>query len=188
MEPVLRKGSALASASPVQERYTATYTNEADLMDENSPGLQAKRERAKKGLLGMLPPFEKLNKILNSNSEWWAQWRKKCSGTAGQQTLSQFASKALAATNIGAIGTVVLSVGICSDDENVDKYIDAVDRWVLADDEYAATLEGMECLILKAKWYADVGQPRRAWIAHRKGLTYAQLMVSRKYSFHPVQV
>ena len=31
------------------------------------------------------------------------------------------------------------------------KYIDAVDRWIFSDDEYAATLEGMELLILKAK-------------------------------------
>jgi hypothetical protein len=76
---------------------------------------------------------------------------------------------------------VVLAVGICSSDESsdVDVYIEAVDRWVLSDDEYAASLEGMECLILKSKWYADVGQPRRAWIAYRKGLMYAQLMVSK---------
>jgi hypothetical protein len=79
--------------------------------------------------------------------------------------------------NIGAIGTVVLSVGICSEEGDVDRYIETVDRWVLSDEEYAATLEGIECLILKAKWYADVGQPRRAWIAYRKGLMYTQLMV-----------
>ena len=81
---------------------------------------------------------------------------------------------------MGAIATVVLSVGICSseNDDDVERYIEAVDRWFLSDDEYAASLEGLECLILKSKWYADVGQPRRAWIAYRKGLMYAQLMVS----------
>lgn len=128
----------------------------------------------------MLPPYDQLTKLLNSNSEWWQTWRRKCSGTSGsEQSLPQFAAHALTAGNIGAIGTVVLSVGICSSDESsdVDKYIEAVDRWVLSDDEYAATLEGIECLILKSKWYADVGQPRRAWIAYRKGLMYAQLMV-----------
>ena len=72
-----------------------------------------------------------------------------------------------------------MAVGICSsaEDNDVERYIEAVDRWVLSDDEYAASLEGMECLILKSKWFADVGQPRRAWISHRKGLMYAQLMV-----------
>ncbi|KAF2112471.1 hypothetical protein BDV96DRAFT_614309 [Lophiotrema nucula] len=159
-----------------EERFTITHKNPDDMMDETSVGFQAKRDRAKQGLLAMLPPAEKLNQILNSNTEWWEVWRKKCSGTSNGQSLPQFAARALAENNIGAIGTVILSVGVCADDDNVDKYIDAVDRWVLSDDEYAATLEGMECLILKAKWYADVGQPRRAWIAHRKGLMYAQLM------------
>jgi hypothetical protein len=103
----------------------------------------------------------------------------KCSGTSlPKESLSQFALRAIRDGNIGAIGTVVLSVGIClADDTDVEKYIDAVDRYVMFDDEYAATIEGMECLILKAKWYADIGQPRRSWISYRKGLMYAQLMV-----------
>ncbi|KAF2708550.1 hypothetical protein K504DRAFT_380369 [Pleomassaria siparia CBS 279.74] len=163
---------------PQQERITVTCKNLDDMMEENSLNYQAKRERAKQALMATLPPYDQLNKILASNSEWWQTWRRKCSGTSTSgQSLSSFASKALADGNIGAIGTVVLSVAICSADEgDVDRYIETVDRWVLSDDEYAATLEGMECLILKAKWYADVGQPRRAWIAHRKGLMYIQLM------------
>ncbi|KAL1595794.1 hypothetical protein SLS60_009483 [Paraconiothyrium brasiliense] len=176
MEP-LRKDSNPTSASA--ERYTLSYTNPDDVMESNhSFGQQAKKERTKQALLAMLPSYEKLNKILTSNSEWWQTWRRKCSGTsASDETLPQFASKALASGNIGAMGTVVLAVGICSDDEReVERYIEMVDRWVLGDDEFAATLEGMECLILKAKWYADVGQPRRAWLAYRKGLMYTQLM------------
>ena len=177
MEP-LRRDSNNPSGSA--ERYTLSYTNPGDVMeDNNSFGQQAKKDRTKRALLAMLPPYEQLNKILNSNGEWWQTWRRKCSGTSSSdETLPQFASRALASGNIGSIGTVVLSVGICSDDEKeVERYIEAIDRWVLADDEYAATLEGMECLILKSKWYADVGQPRRAWLSYRKGLMYTQLMV-----------
>ena len=164
------------------ERYTLSYTNPGDVMEDSSDpfGQQAKKERTKRALLAMLPPYDQLHKILNSNGEWWQTWRRKCSGTStSEETLPQFASRALASGNIGSIGTVVLSVGICSDDEKeVERYIETIDRWVLADDEYAATLEGMECLILKSKWYADVGQPRRAWLSYRKGLMYTQLMVS----------
>ena len=129
----------------------------------------------------MLPPFDQLTKILNSNSEWWQTWRRKCSGTSGtEQSLPQFAAHALTTGNIGAIAIVVLAVGISSSDDydDAERYIEAVDKWFLSDDEYAASLEGMECLVLKSKWYADVGQPRRAWIAYRKALMYAQLMVS----------
>jgi hypothetical protein len=163
----------------IDDRYTLTNRHEDDLIGEDTPIQSAKRDKAKQALIAMLPPYDQLSKLLNSNSDWWQTWRRKCSGTSGpNQTLSQFAAHALTTGNVGAIGTVVLSVGICSSDESsdVDKYIEAVDRYVLSDDEYAASLEGIECLILKSKWYADVGQPRRAWIAYRKGLMYAQLM------------
>ena len=163
--------------TPTGERYTIVCKNSDDIDDNTSTAHQAKRERTKEGLLSVLPPYDQLNRILNSNDYWWATWRKKCSGTAGNLTLAQFASKALREGNIGAIGTVVLSVGICSGNDDVERYIDAVNQYVLGDDEYAATLEGMECLILLGKWYADVGQPRRAWLASRKGLMFAQLMV-----------
>ncbi|KAJ4380264.1 hypothetical protein N0V86_004574 [Didymella sp. IMI 355093] len=162
----------------VDDRYTVVNKHPDDLPEE-SPAASAKRERVKQALLAMLPAYDQLAKILNSNSDWWQTWRRKCSGTSGpDQSLPQFAAQAITSGNIGAIGTVVLAVGICSsaEDNDVERYIEAVDRWVLSDDEYAASLEGMECLILKSKWFADVGQPRRAWICHRKGLMYAQLM------------
>jgi hypothetical protein len=167
--------------TPANDRYLITNIHEDGILGDDSPQRSAKRDKAKQALIAMLPPYDQLNRILTTNSDWWQTWRRKCSGTSGPtQTLAQFAAHALTTGNIGAIGTVVLSVGICTSDESIDveTYVEAVDRWVLSDDEYAASLEGIECLILKAKWFADVGQPRRAWIAYRKGLMYAQLMVS----------
>ncbi|KAF1945459.1 hypothetical protein EJ02DRAFT_44676 [Clathrospora elynae] len=161
------------------ERYTVENKHDDNIVDCNTIAHSVKREKAKQALIAMLPPHDQLSKLLNTNSDWWQTWRRKCSGTSGpEQTLPQFAAQALTTGNVGAIGTVVLSVGICSSDDSddVERYIETVDKWVLSDDEYAASLEGMECLILKSKWYADVGQPRRAWIAYRKGLMYAQLM------------
>ena len=140
-----------------------------------------KRQRARQALIEVLPPYDQLTAILNSNSEWWATWRKKTAGTSGNVTLPQYAAHALLDGSPGAVGILVLSVGVCSESDNTDRYISTVDRWVLSDDEYAATLEGMECLILEAKWYADIGQPRRAWLANRRGLMYAQLMVCVKH-------
>ncbi|KAF2876328.1 hypothetical protein BDV95DRAFT_483716 [Massariosphaeria phaeospora] len=161
-----------------QERYTLECSHPEDMMGENSVAAQAKKERTKQALMSVIPPYDQLTKLFDSNGGWWKTWRRKCSGTSsGDETLTQFATKALSEANIGAIGTVVLAVGVSSTDEaDMARYIEVVDRWVLADDEYAASLEGMECLILKVKWYVDVGQPRRGWLGGRKGLMYAQLM------------
>lgn len=173
------QASASKSGGSGDDRYTLENKPDDNLFAGNTPSQLAKRERAKQALIAMLPAYDQLTKLLNTNAEWWQTWRRKCSGTSGpDQTLPQFAAKALTTGNIAAIGTVVLSVGICSnEEEEVERYVDAIDRWVLADDEYAASLEGMELLLLKSKWFADVGQPRRAWLCYRKGLMYAQLMV-----------
>lgn len=169
----------LQPGSTEDDRYTLESKPDDNLFTGNNPAQLAKRERVKQALMRMLPPFDQLSKSLTTNSEWWHTWRRKCSGTSEPgQSLLQFAVKALTAGNIPSIGTVVLSLGICSnDEEEVERYMETIDRWVLADDEYAASLEGIELLLLKAKWFADVGQPRRAWLCNRKGLLYAQLMV-----------
>ena len=180
MDPPTRLPTNSKSANAADDRYTVTNLHPDDIVDINSAANSVKREKVKQALLSMLPPYDQLLKLFNSNADWWQTWRRKCSGTSSpDQTLSQFAVQALTTGNIGAISTVVLAVGICASDDSddVDKYIECVDRWVLSDDEFAATLEGIECLILKSKWYADVGQPRRAWLSYRKGLMYAQLMV-----------
>jgi hypothetical protein len=75
-------------------------------------------------------------------------------------------------------GMLALAYGISLEMGDIDRYLAIVDRWVLSDDEYASTLEGIECLILQGKCYADIGQPRRAWLMNRRGLMFAQLLVS----------
>lgn len=180
MSDPLQQSSTPKPDQAEDERYTVENQHDEDIVDSNPFVNSAKRERTKQALIAVLPPFDQLTKILHTNSDWWDVWRRKCMRSYGtEQTLSQFAAQALATGNVGAIATVVLSVGIClQDTEQVSRYFEAVDRWFLCDDEYAASLEGLECFVMKSKWYADVGQPRRAWIAYRKGLMYAQLMVS----------
>ncbi|KAF2810462.1 uncharacterized protein BDZ99DRAFT_563519 [Mytilinidion resinicola] len=176
-----RKDGSPACAQESQEPLRVQCSGDnhlADMIDETSAAAsKLKRARAKEALLSVLPPFDQLNQLLNANGEWWQTWRKKTAGTSGNIPLADYAAHAISEDGSpAALGVLVLGVGVCVESDDVDKYINTVDRWVLSDDEYAATLEGMECLILEAKWYSDVGQPRRAWLAFRRGLMYAQLM------------
>lgn len=174
------KDGASTPSRVVPEPFRITCSEDHRLADDcgekSESASKLKRERARQALIEVLPPYDQLNAILNSNSEWWATWRKKTTGTSGNLTLPQYAAHALLDGSPGAVGILVLSVGVCSESDDTDRYISTVDRWVISDDEYAATLEGMECLMLEAKWYTDIGQPRRAWLANRRGLMYAQLM------------
>ncbi|KAH8883476.1 hypothetical protein GQ53DRAFT_752956 [Thozetella sp. PMI_491] len=72
---------------------------------------------------------------------------------------------------------------------NQDNHLyDIVERLVICDDVCAATLDGLECLVLLAKSYTDIGQPRRAWATWRRGIMLALLMdLHRKETESPVE-
>lgn len=116
--------------------------------------------------------------IIKGNSSWWETWRHKCPGTSGSyQTLLEFANGVLLRRNPPELGTLLLAIGVCLETDDLDHYQLLVERLIIQDDEYIATLEGMECAILQAKIHSDYGQPRRAWLAYRRGLVFAQLIV-----------
>ena len=52
----------------------------------------------------------------------------------------------------------------------------AVDELVLSNDEFAGTIDGIECILLQAKQDSNNGRIRRAWIYHRRGIYLAQLL------------
>jgi hypothetical protein len=145
----------------------------------NTSAAREKSERTRRYLLSALPPLEQILEIVQKNGAWWLTFRSKCPGTTSQyQDLADFASRAYKDGNPPHVGLLTLAVGVSIEGDNLDAYLALVDRWITSDDEYASTLEGMECLLLQAKCYADIGQPRKAWLIYRKGLGYAQMLVS----------
>lgn len=60
--------------------------------------------------------------------------------------------------------------------ELADFWSREVHRLLLSDDEIAGTLPGIECLIIYMKYAMNAGRPRKAWLAHRRAVTFAQLL------------
>jgi hypothetical protein len=154
----------------------ATYTSPLD-DGSNGPNLpiKAKDQRTRQALMSVIPPYEKLVAILNSQIHMWAVFQRKCPGTR-EANLEQFASRVLTRGSPCELGLLVLLVGSCTEGDVLDQCLSLVDRWIISDDDYMGTLEGLECALLQGKIYADIGQARRSWLAFRRGLTLAQLM------------
>jgi hypothetical protein len=116
--------------------------------------------------------------VFAKEGSWWAYWRQKTYGEAKPtETLLQYTSRIYTSEVPMDLGLLVCAFGL-SADQNGSLYLALVDRLVISDDEYAATLTGLECIVLQGKCYLDIGQPRRAWLAYRRGLVLGQLMVS----------
>ncbi|KAF2405555.1 hypothetical protein EJ06DRAFT_30234 [Trichodelitschia bisporula] len=137
---------------------------------------QLKASRVRRELLAVLPAYEKLKDTLNRSAEIWSVFRKKCPGTGGMYTMEQFLNRALTVGTPSELGILVLMFGSCVDDDHLDHCVNLVDRWIISDDEYMGTLEGIECSIFQGKIYADIGQARRSWLVFRRGLLFAELL------------
>lgn len=137
----------------------------------------SKANQTRQALLGALPSYKDLMETLKTNESWWAIMNKKCPGTRRGESIEQFTHRVLARGTPCELGSLVICYGICSEgDDIIEKCLYLVDKYVISDDEYMGTLEGLECSILQSKVYADVGSARRAWLTFRRAIGFAQLM------------
>ena len=58
----------------------------------------------------------------------------------------------------------------------IEKCIKLINKLVLADDELAGTIDGIECLSLLSKHDSNKGRIRRAWINTRRAILFSQLL------------
>ncbi|KAI9765752.1 MAG: hypothetical protein M1840_007186 [Geoglossum simile] len=113
---------------------------------------------------------------LSTNGAWWNSFRHKTHAISQVpvEALVAFAARSYTSNNPAELGILVAAYARSSN-QNHHLYA-TVDSLVISDSAYSATIEGMECLILLAKSYIDIGQPRRAWLMYRRGMAIAQLM------------
>ena len=132
-----------------------------------------------RSLRAKMPSFDDIMTTVVQNGAWWDSFRQKTvaiSQTETMEPLTTYATRAYTSSNPAEVGLLALAYAR-SANTNHSLY-ETVDHLIISDFAYATTTEGMECLVLLAKSYTDLAQPRRAWFTWRKGLAIAQLMVS----------
>ncbi|KAI9854171.1 MAG: hypothetical protein M1813_001341 [Trichoglossum hirsutum] len=132
-------------------------------------------------LRSALPDYDTVMSTLSKNGAWWSSFRHKTHAISQTpvEALAAFAARSYISGNPAQLGILVAAYARSSI-QNYHLYA-IVDSLVISDSAYSATMEGMECLILLAKSYIDIGQPRRAWLMYRRGMAIAQLMVRGLY-------
>ncbi|KAM5355050.1 hypothetical protein ACJ41O_001696 [Fusarium nematophilum] len=124
-----------------------------------------------------LPKYDDITVTLIKNGAWWDSFRQKTraiSQAEPVEPLLSFAAHAYTSTSPAELA--ILAVAYARSLGRSHQLFSLVDSLIISDFSLAASLDGMECLILLAKTYTDIGQPRRAWFTWRKGLSIAQMM------------
>ncbi|KAK1254026.1 hypothetical protein MKX08_008021 [Trichoderma sp. CBMAI-0020] len=180
------KLSKLTTADPAQSSGLAATGKEStyarlpnksqNLRNPFDHPLGNKSARICSTLRSILPSYDAIMSVLAEKGSWWNSFRQKAYAIseAPSQTIEAFAKRTYTSSNPADIGALALAFARSL---NKHRYIfTLVDELVISDINYAATIEGLECLILLAKSYTDCGQPKRSWLVWKKGIAAIQLM------------
>ena len=143
----------------------------------------------------LLPSPHDLEIILESSHEWWTIWRKMFPQITDRrcETMKQSVSHSLRSEKPAEIAKIMLCIAISihqmphgfdwsrlqlkeSRSQLIEKYVSTVNRLIVSDDEIAATVEGIECMALEAKYQVNMGRPRRAWLLYTRAISFSQLL------------
>lgn len=143
----------------------------------------------------LLPSSHDLEIILESRHEWWAIWKKMFPEITDSrcETIRESVSHSLRSDKPAELAKIMLCIAIGIHQlpgsfdwsklsikeepaELMERYIATVNKLITADDEIAATVDGIECMMLEAKYHVNMGRPRRAWLLFHRAIAFAQLL------------
>ncbi|KAJ3499209.1 hypothetical protein NLG97_g503 [Lecanicillium saksenae] len=162
--------SAMGSATPIPQFDSSATMPSVSLIDSY-------RESARKSLLAILPDQEEIISVLTTNRQWWDSFQRKLgviSFTDGLESLEAFAVRVINSGQVTELATLAVGYERSLDDDY--SRLPVIERLIFSSFDLLCTVKGLECLILLAKTYTDIGKPKRAWLTWRKGLAAAQLL------------
>ncbi|KUJ13490.1 uncharacterized protein LY89DRAFT_158891 [Mollisia scopiformis] len=136
---------------------------------------EQKSKKVCERLRSSLPVYDEMISALKLNGSWWYHFHRKTHPSAKvKESLASYASHLYISTNPVDLGTLVIAYTRSMGQDH--HLYSLVEHLVICDSTYSHTVQGLECLLLLAKAYTDIGQPRRSWSLTRQGLNVAQLM------------
>lgn len=160
-------------------------------VDSNST---PKLDHIRRTLLSLFPSQEKVESILNTSHSWWAAWQGMYPyifGLGPSSNILQFVTDSINSGSVQKIAKVLLCLLIIMEERPVNlgtnhdmasatdqtkQALVVIDEMVIADDELAGTIDGLECMILQCKHESDNGRIRRSWLTFRRAISLAQLL------------
>lgn len=195
-ESALKTPGGLEENAPVLSLFdNAVISTRRDEPAQVTHQQNGKWKALLRALTSLLPSPADLETILDASAEWWTIWRKMFPEITDPNcnTLKESVSHSLRSESPAEVAKMLLCLAISIDQlprsfdygrlnlslpprELMERYISTVDRLVTSDDEIAATIDGIECLVLQAKYQINLGRPRRAWLLFRRAISFAQLI------------
>ncbi|EXK87623.1 hypothetical protein FOQG_08962 [Fusarium oxysporum f. sp. raphani 54005] len=169
--------SMLNKAEGSMESHLQTTRPVQEITSHKSPPIytQSSSDACLK-LRSVLPEYDLLISTLSKNGAWWSSFRHKteviCQGS--YEGLAAFAARAYTSSDPAELGMLVVAYARSTGHHH--HLYGVVDRLAIPDSDHSYSAEAMELLLLLAKAYSDIGQPRQSWLMYRKGLAISEVM------------
>ncbi len=164
-----------------------------------SPGLETNSssypriDYIRRALLSLFPSQQRQEAILNSSDNWWSHWQDLYPHVFDIRPFFkpvQFVADLRDSGSVQKITKALLfifvilqeaspsldtSYDMTSAASKTSHGLSVIDEMVLGDDGLAGTIDGLECIVLRAKQELNNGRIRKAWLTMRRGISLAQL-------------
>ena len=166
--------------------------------------VSSKDQELRRTMVALLPSKQDLDIILVGSSDWWAIWRTMFRDTCfpNQISVSDFVSQSVATGGPVILAKVLLIIAISLSQlsptfidrrlklsmpplELMEHYLSITEKQITSNDEYACTLDGLECMVLQTKWDINLGRPRKAWMAIRRAISFAEMLGLHRCAIKP---
>ncbi|KAJ5574946.1 hypothetical protein N7450_008845 [Penicillium hetheringtonii] len=181
--------------APVMQLFDNYFVSRQEDLSSNDQfvgikDMSPKARAVRAELMSLIPPPQDLQKILHEGSKLWCVWEEGFPEIQNIYDPKLVPCESLMApADIGkalvCLCMTVLQSPTSFDFANLSVPIDpeefsarltsAVDRLVVRDDDFAATLPGIECQMLLAKFHLNEGRLRKAWLVIRRAIEFAYL-------------
>ena len=154
----------------------------------------------RRALFSLFPSEERQEAILSSSYPWWSKWLDICPQVFGLGTSSnivEFVADLKDSGSVQKIAKALLflfiiqqegphhlntSYGMTNAQSEASHALSIVDEMVLNDEGLAGTIDGIECIMLRANYESNCGRIRKAWLTYRRAISFAQLSGFHKNS------
>lgn len=152
--------------------------------------MSPKTQRVRAELLSLFPPMEDAYKVITQSPKLWCSWCQE------NPDLCKALSSPFECRDLPIPPADIANILLClvitakqitrgyapggmkthlDPDIFSSTCIEAVNRLIIRDDEYAATLPGIECQMLLSKYHLSEGQLRKSWLVTRRAIDLAHL-------------
>lgn len=156
--------------------------------------MSPKAQEVRTALLSLLPPQHDIGAILKCSTMWWSVWENNFPEVCDEcrRSLRTGDSHCEAPMAPAEVAKMLVLLSIIVSQLPVEfnyaslrfpfdphgfsvRCISEVERLIIHDDYFAATLPGIECQAILSKYYLNEGRPRKAWLVGRRAIEFGQL-------------